>query len=888
MNAPEIRPGIRRLFRLATGRASRDDADEEIRLHLQLRTDQLVREGMTPEAARAEAERRFGPLDEERARMRGSARRREGRTRLREWADGVGQDLRDSVRSLRRDAGFTAFAVLIVALGVGASVTVFSLLNVVLLRPLPFPESRRLVWISNIGDDGVAEWRLQVGHFLDLGTRSRSLDGLAGYYAFYGLGDAALGTGSETQRLTRVPVTCNFFPFLRVKPALGRSFAADECGFGVPPVVMLSHDLWQRQFASDPGIVGRKVTLDNAPAVVIGVLPPSFDFASVFAPGRRVDLFTPFPLTEENNRRGNTLAVVGRLRPGASVEGAREELIGLGKQLTAEFPRRNTLRPRVEALDQRVNGRFRSALALLACAVAAVMLIVSANLSSLQFARASSRQREQAVRLALGAPRGRLIRRALTESLVLTGGGALGGILLAAGGTRALSRLEAFDIPLLGRVSVDGTALGVAALIAVTTGLLIGALPALQAPADVRDGLNDGKRGATRGARHARVRAVLVISEIAAACVLLVGAGLLVRSFARLLDVELGFRPERVEALRIDPATQFADLATANAWYAEALRLVRGVPGVKEAALADLLPFDGDRSWSVAGEGQVYERNQYPQAFIRVVSDSYFKTMGIPVRAGRDFAEGDAPDADRVVVINQTLARTLWPDRDPIGQRVMSGRRPLRVVGLVGSVRHDALDHGFTGEIYFPMRQFGDYAAVNLVVTTELPQSRLSAAVRGALQPLSADLPKNQWRTLQQLIDRVASPRRFVVVLLAGFAGFALVLAALGIYALVSYGVTQRTQEIGIRMALGASAGEVCAGIMGRTLRLAGIGMILGIAAAALLARSLRGLLFGVTPADPISFLGAFLLLGLVAAAGGYFPARRASRVDPGKALRDG
>ncbi|HKG91550.1 MAG TPA: ABC transporter permease [Gemmatimonadaceae bacterium] len=888
MRTPEIRPGIRRLFRLAVRRDPRDEADDEIRLHLRLRVDQLVSEGWTPEAARAEAERRFGPVDEARAHFRHDARRREGRARLREWMDGVRQDLRYAVRTLRRDAGFAAFAMLIVGLGIGACATVFSLVNGVLLRPLPFRDAERLVWISNVADDGVSEWRLQVGHFLDLGARSRSLDGMAGYFAYYGMGDATLSGNGESQRLTRVPVTCNFFPFLGVTPLLGRSFSADECAFGAPGTALLTEALWRRRFASDPAIVGRSLTINDAPVTVIGVLPASFDFASVFAPGGAADLFTPFPLTSETSRRGNTLAAIGRLRPNVPVERARAELVALGARLTAEFPRRNTIRPRVMPLDERVNGRVRPALFVLACAVAAVMLIVSANLSSLQFARVATRRRELAIRLALGAARGRLVRQTLTESLVLAGGGALLGLAITLLGTRLVSRLDAFDIPLLGRVGIDGTALGVVTLAAVVTGLLIGVLPALHSPSDVHDALKDGPRGSTRGGGHARVRAGLVVTEVAAACVLLVASALLIRSFVRVLDVELGFRPAGAAALRIDPAKRFTDQAAENAYYDEALRRVRAIPGVTQAALADLLPFDGDRSWGVAGEGQVYARDQYPQAFIRVVSEGYFRTMGVPILAGRDFAEGDTPETEGVVAVNETLARMLWPDRDPVGQAIMRGARRLRVVALVGDVRHDALEHAFTGELYFPMRQMDDYSAVHLVARTDLPPSGLAASVRAALDPITPDAPKNQWRTLQQLVDKAASPRRFVVLLLGGFAGFALVLAALGIYALVSYGVSQRTQEIGIRMALGASAGHVRGDIMRGSLGLAGTGTLIGVVAAALLVRSLSGMLFGIAWTDPVSFAGAFALLTAVAAAAGYVPARRASRVEPSVALRDG
>jgi predicted permease len=888
MRFSEIRPGVRRLFRLGVRREMQREPDDEIRLHLQLRTDQLIREGMSPADARAEAERRFGSIDDERERFRAVSHRREQRVRLREWLDGVAQDLRYAYRTLRRDAAFTAFALAIVGLGVGANATVFSLINGVLLRPMPFRDPSHLVWISNIGDDGVAEWRFQVNHFLDVGTRNRSLDGMTGYFAYYGIGDVTLSRAGETQRLTRIPVACNFFPFLGVVPAIGRSFTEDECRFGAAPTVLLTDAMWRQRFGADRSIVGRTITLDESPATVIGVLPPTFDFGSVFAPGTSVDLFSAFPLTEENNRRGNTLAVVGRLKPGVSVDRARTDLVALGKQLTEEFPRRNTLRPKPLPLDERVNGKVRPALLVLAGAVAAVMLIVSANLSSLQLARLSARRRELAVRLALGAGRGRLMRQALTESLSLAVGGALLGTVLSFAGTRLVARSTAFDIPLLARVGVDGMALAVIVFVTVATGVLIGILPALHAPSDVNDVLKDGPRGSTRGAGHARVRAALVVTEIATACVLLVASGLLVRSFLRVLDVELGYRPEGAMSLRIDPAKRFTDQSAATAYMDDVLRRVRAIPGVTRAGLTDVLPFGGDRSWAVAGRSQVYDRGQYPEAFIRVVSDGYFATMGISLRSGRDFTESDVDVSERVVIVNETLARTLWPGRDAVGQLIGNGARPQRVIGVVGDVRHGTLEHAFTGELYYPLRQPPDIAALQLVVRTDLPTPGLAASVRAALAPIAPDVGKNEWLPLQQLVDKVASPRRFVVLLLGGFSAFALVLAALGIYALVSYGVSQRTQEIGIRLALGASVRDVRSMIMRTTFVLASNGIVAGSVISVLFVPSLSGMLFGVTWMDPISFGGGLVVLALAAAAAGHFPARRASRVDPSVALSEG
>ncbi|MEP6496151.1 MAG: ABC transporter permease [bacterium] len=888
MRDPEIRPGIRRLFRLVARRDFRDEADDEIRLHLQLRTDQLMHRGFSPDAARQEAERLFGRLNEERTRMRNTTRRRESRLRFRDWLESVGQDVRYAVRTLRRDAGFTLFALLIISFGIGATTTMFSLVNGVLLQPLPFHDASRLVWISNTGDDGIGEWQFQVGNFVDLAARSGTLDGIEGYDASYSsLGRTTLSIGGESERLTRVPVTCHFFPFLGVTPMLGRSFAPEECVADGPRGVLLSYDLWRRDYASDHNVIGRKITINGTPVSVIGVMPESFDFGSIFAPGTKVDMYSNFLLTDQNEGRGNTLTAIGRLKPGASIAAGRTEAAAIGKQLGAQYPRRNAARPKMIPFDEHIHGSVRPALVVLACAVFAVMLIVSANLSSLQLARMSARQREMAVRLALGAANGRLIRQALTESFVLTAGGALLGLSFAYAGTRLLSRLAAFNIPLLDRVGVDGSALAFVAVLTVVTGLLIGVLPALNAPSDVRTGLREGARGSTRSAGHTRIRAALVVSEIAVACMLLVGTSLLIRSFIRLLDVELGFRPERVAALRIDPARTLPDPAASNAYYGEVLRRVRGLPGITQAAVADMLPFSGDRSWSVPGEGQVYEHGA-PEAFIRVVSESYFKTMGIPMRAGRDFTDGDSPQSPPVAAVNQTLAQALWPGRDPIGQAIIQGKTRVVVVALVGDVRHSALEHAFTGELYLPIQQFNDHSQVNLIVDTDLPPSQLTSSVRNAIAPIAGELPKTQWRTLQELIDRVASPRRFVVLLLSGFAIFALVLAALGIYALVSYGVSQRTQEIGIRMALGASAKELVSNVMGRTLQLAAIGIVLGIGGSVILARSLRGLLFGVTASDPVSFLAPFLLLVVVAGAGGYFPARRASRIDPSTALREG
>jgi predicted permease len=802
--------------------------------------------------------------------------------------DSVLQDLRYAFRALRRDAAFATFAILVVGLGVGASSTVFSIVNAVLIRPLPFRNPDRLVWIVNHEENSdLSGQTTQVGHFLDLREQNQSFSDLAAYFAFYGVGDNKLTGQGEPERLSGVPVSANFFQLLGVQPRLGRLFTAEECKWNGPKVVLLGHGLWVRRFASDPGIVGRALTLNDEPVTVVGVLPASFDFASVFAPGSHIDLYFPFPLTAETNRWGNTLAIIGRLKPGAKLPRAQAEAAILSKHLTEAHERdRNDFAARLSFLREHVSGRLRPALLVLACSVGVVMLIVCANLSNLLLARTATRQKEIAIRTALGAGRGRLIRQMLTESVVLSCCGAALGIVLAVAGTRALAHLDAISIPLLQDVRIDAGILGFTLLMAVLTGLIFGLVPALQVRAfSIHDALKDTSRGSTEGKGHTWIRSGLVISEVAFACVLLVGAGLLIRSFLRVLDVNLGFRPERAAAVRVDPSQQHSTQAQHNTYFDEVLRRARDIPGIGAAGLTDALPLGRNRSWGSGVKGVQYPKGQYPDAFVRIVSDGYIKALGIPLIAGRDITERDTPSTELVILINQTMARSLFPGQNAIGQ-IIQPDKDRRVVGIVGDVRHLALEQGAGNEMYIPIRQTGDFASVDLVLRTTLPSAELASAVRAALKSIAPNLPRNDFRTLQQLVDKSVSPRRFVVMLLGGFALFALILAALGIYGVISYSVNQRTQEIGIRMALGASAGDLQARIIMQTLELAVIGMLVGGAASWILARTLSGLLFGLTPGDPVTFLAMLTVLTAVAALAGYFPARRASRIDPMVALR--
>ncbi|HTQ54100.1 MAG TPA: ABC transporter permease [Bryobacteraceae bacterium] len=799
-------------------------------------------------------------------------------------------DLRYTLRTLRRDAGFAIFAMLIIALGIGASSTVFSVLDALLVKPLPFKDPGTLVWIANRTriDGDLSGATLQVGRFLDFRQRNRTFADIAGYFAFYGVGDSKLTGDGEPERLSSVPVSQNFFPLLGVQPQLGRQFTADECKWNGPHVVMLSHGLWVRRFGSDPSIVGRTIRLDNADTTVVGVLPASFDFAAIFAPGTHIDLFAPFPLTRETDRWGNTLAVVGRLKHGAAIGPAQAEADVLGAQITRENPHSNSLDPKLTFLREHVSGRTRPALMVLVCAVAVMMLIVCANLSNLLLARAAARRKEVAIRMALGAPRKRLIRQLLTESLVLTGAGSLFGFALAILAARAVAHLDAFNIPLLTTVNVNPVVLGFTILAALVTGVVLSVAPTLYATL-VAPGFALGQRGSDEGKGHAWARAALVVSEIAFACVLLVGAGLLTRSLLRVLEVDPGFRPESAAAWRVDPDPQYKTQAQQNAYFDEILHTVRAIPGVQSAGLTDVLPLGHNRSWGAGAKGQVYKDADYPTAFVRVVSDGYLQAMGMTLKKGRDFTERDTiTGAVPVMMINETLARRLWPGQDPIGKSIVgdcvNGDR--QVVGVVGDVRHVALEQSSGSEMYMPIRQCQDWGSVDLVVRSTLPLPVMSQRVEAALRPLIPALPRASMRPLTRLVDRALSPRRFVVLLLTGFAAFALVLVSLGIYGVVSYSVTRRTAEIGIRMALGAQGTRVQRQIVTGTLGLAAIGIVIGALASAIAAHALSSLLFGVTFADPSTFVAATLVMLAVAGLAGYLPARRASRIDPMVALR--
>jgi predicted permease len=803
--------------------------------------------------------------------------------------ESIHQDVKYALRGFRREPGMSLIATLILALGIGANTAVFSIVNPLVLRPLPFPESDKLVWIMNTGTTDLSGQTYRVDLFEEFSKNNRSFQELTAYFAFFGFGGQTLTGRGEPERLMAVDVASRFFEVLGVQPARGRLFQPAEHTRGGPRAALLTHGLWQRRFAGDPALVGNAITINGESVTVVGVMPETFDFSSVFTPGTQVDMFVPADL-DVMRPWGNTLAVIGRLRPDVTETEARAEFATLWPQLLAQHkdwsPRWGAV---LKGLKEHVSGRMRRSLDVLWAAVGFVLLIVCANLANLLLARASARNREFAVRLALGADRGRLIRQLLTEGVLLSFVGAALGVPLAFALTAWLTSSATLSVPLLHYVRVDTTALIATAAIAVLTGLLFALVPALKVSARApQAALQEQTRGSVDSARHAWLRRSLVVAEIALAAVLLVGAGLLARSFLQLLDVDLGFEPARAMAARMEfnRETKFEELVVITR---ELTRRVSELPGVEAAGLTDALPLDRNRSWNIYVLGRDYPNNQRPGTFVYVVGPGYIRAMGIPLKAGRDFSDHDLPlpndQAPRAVIINETLARILYPGVDPIGRAAATGGRPLTIVGVVADVRQTSLDEAPVNQMYLAWVQGGG-AGLDLIVRTSQPAASLVPTLRKTLSEVDSRLMATDIRLIENLVDRAVSPRRFIVSLLGGFSLFALILASLGIYGVVSYGVSQQIREIGVRMALGATASDVRRQILSDTLIMALIGIAVGAVVSFALSRVISTLLFATSATDPLTFVLMVVVLATVALIAGYLPARRASRIDPMKALR--
>lgn len=806
------------------------------------------------------------------------------------------QDLGYAWRMLRKNPGFTVVAVLTLALGIGANTAIFSLVNSVILKPLPYKDAERLViiweqnphrgWYQNIVSmANFLDWRRQNHVFTDLAAIDPTSFNLAG------------GAG-EPVEIGGERVTANLFSLLGVQPLRGRAFLSEEDKPGSAPVAVLNYGLWQRRYGGDPALIGKRISLDGESYTVVGVMPAGFSdvYTTYFAVNAQVwvsglDL-------RPNGRTNHAYLALGRLKPGVSLAQAQAEMDAIARGIEQQDPENKGWGVELLSLHDQVVKYSRPALLVLLAAVALVLLIACANLTNLLLARAAGREREIALRTALGANRVRLIRQLLTENLLLAmlGGGL--GIVLAAWGTTALVALTP---PILLQMSPGLESAGISSRVlcyslglALTTGLLFGLLPAYgTSKTDLNESLKEGSRNCTESSRSHRVRGALVVTEFALAVALLVGAGLMIRTLAHLHQVDLGFNPDNVVTLRVPlRGPRYKEPARQVEFFQQLVARIEALPGVRSASVSRGLPMEG---W--AGMEFFTQENpnpppgEQPDANYLVVSPHYFHTMGIPLRKGRAFTDADTRSSEQVVIVSEELARKHWPGQDAIGKRLRAGDEaelPWRtIVGIAGNVRTQGQDVRFVPELYIPLTQYPwALEPRDVVVRAASNPAGLTSAVRREIAALDKDQPVSDVRTLDHVAGEPVAQRQFLMVLLGVFAGLALALAAVGIYGVMTYSVAQRTHEIGIRMALGAEQRDVLKLIVARGLALAVVGVAAGLVAAFTLSRLMASLLYGVRPGDPATLAIVCLTLVAVALAASYIPARRATKVDPMVALR--
>jgi putative ABC transport system permease protein len=802
------------------------------------------------------------------------------------------QDLRYGLRMLAKSPGFTVIALVTLTLGIGATAAIFSVVDAVLLRSLPYREPERLVSVfEDLTDVGFprntpapgnyAEWKKQKQIFGDVAAMTE--------------GDYNLtGREGEPEKLGGVAATQNLFSVLGTKPIIGRVFTPEEDRPGAGDVALISYRLWKRRFGGDPKLIGQAILLNNEKYSVLGVMPPGFSF-----PSRNIDIWTPIAFTSKQlaSLDSHYLLVVGRLQPGVTVEKANAELLVLAKQMARQYPGTNAGIPRffAEPLQESYTHDVRRGLIVLMAAVGFILLIACANIANLLLSRAAARQREIAVRTALGADRGRIVRQLLTESALLALGGGILGVILANWCFSFLKNLIPADLALTVSLKLDFRVLAFAVLVSLASSFLFGLAPALQvSKVDLNDVLKEGGRGSA-GSRRKIFRSLLVVGEVALSLMLLVGSGLLLESFSNLRGLDPGFRSGHVLTMRlVVPDTKYNDFAKRTEFFQRVLERVRILPGVKAAGFTSALPLTWPGGTNgFTPEGMPLKRDVTYDANDRVVTPGYFETMRVPLRRGRLINESDGKDAPPVAVINETMARKFWPGQDPIGKRFknfsVGDNAPwVRIVGITGDVRQMSLSEPPRQEMYFPYWQAKDNWMVprDLVIrTTGDPQS-LAGAARQAVWSIDRDQPVSNVMTLDDLLDEEVAQRRVQAMLLGALAALALILACVGIYGVLSYLVTQRTQEIGVRVALGADAAHVFRTVASQGMGLTAIGIVTGLIASLLLSRLLMSLLFDVNPTDPLTYTGAVVVFATVALLACYIPARRAAKVDPMVALR--
>ncbi|HVE79926.1 MAG TPA: ABC transporter permease [Gemmatimonadaceae bacterium] len=806
--------------------------------------------------------------------------------------DSLLHDVRLALRRLTRTPGFTLVVVLTLALGIGANTAIFSVVDGILLRSLPLRAADELVMMFGASREGAKtedSWYTSYPDYADIRAQNRVFSEMG---AWTRATPSLLSPDAEPTRLRASAVTASLFPLVGVVPALGRVFLPDEEKPGAPKVALLGDALWRQRFGADPRIVGKSVLIDGEPHTVVGVMPAHFQF-----PGQS-QLWLPATEAFSEMARGrHGFGVIARLQPGVTLPAAEREVRAIARRLEDQHPGTNADRTaRLETAEDAIVGDVRPALLVLLGAVAVVLLIACANVANLMLARAAGRGREAAVRSALGAGRGRLVRQYLVESVVLAlAGGALG-LIVALWGVEFLVKAAPPDIPRLEEVGVDARVLGFMLAVALGAGIAVGIVPALHGSrVDLASTLKEGGRG-TVGGRGNRLRRALVVAEVALSVILVAGAALLLRSFQHLRQVDLGFRPQRLLAVQVMlPPSRGSEPEFVTSFFRTLRDRVAALPGVESVALAHAHPLNPNwtSGFAIAGR-DMPPPGQGPEANFRPVSPGYFRTAGIAFARGRDFTDHDVLRAPGVVIINEAFARRYFPGQDPIGQRLErgsawfeGGAATFEIVGLVAGERFN----GPTGEqlpaMYFPHAQY-PFTEMELIIRTKVEPATLTTAVRGEVWRLDRTLPVDNVRTLEEVAAQTVAVPRFNTALLAGFAALALLLAAVGVYGVLSYLVAQRAGEIGVRMALGADAARVLRMVLAEGVLLAGVGVAMGLVAALWTTRLLGSLLFGVSPTDPVTFAAVTLTLAAVAAIASWLPARRATRVDPVVAMRGG
>ena len=890
-----LRPRIRRLFRLAVRRPewAERDVDAELRLHLELRVEQLVANGWARSDAEVEARRRFGPSwDDAVQHLHRSGRAREERLAMRERIESVWRDVRYSLRGLRRSPRFTATAVLTLALGLGSTTVIVSLVDNIVLRPLPYADADRLVVVREIVGrlrNVYPTMAANASHYLEWKRACTQCDGVAAIRrAFYTL----TGDG-DPQRIGGVRVSTNLFAVLRVQPALGRQFRIEEEQEGRDGVIMLSDAFWRRQFGADPSVVGRSVVLNDVAAEVVGVLPPGFTLPTGDALGHQsglpqsIDVYRPLALTQRERTTPGEFdyVAIARLRPGATVQQVRAQLDRVQAEISTREGK-GTLQAAVVPLHQQVVGGAGRPLLLLLAAVGAVLLIVCVNLANLVLVRNAAREHESAVRIALGAGRERLARLVLTESVIVTCVGGALGFMLAHWGLRVLIALAPATLPRIAEVRLDARVIGIGTLLTLVVALGIGALPAMRAGlAAPSEALKAGGRAATNNRAAGRRRALFIGAQVAFSTVLLVGAGLFLASFVRVLRVERGFETDRVLAVDVVLPSRTYSTDTSRAQvYDRMLAAAKEVPGVVGVAVASALPLEGE-SWvnGIRRPEDVGTDAERPTANFRFVSPGYFGVMGTPIREGRVFAENDRTRP--TVIVSQRTARALWPGESAIGKQLDIGfGRNFEVLGVAADVRTSTLEQEGSLVVYVPAWLPPPQGTI--VVRTRGEPGVVAASVRDAIREIDRSVPVPRVRTMEEVVSNTVAARRFQLGLLTLFALLALATASVGIYGVIAQSLASRTREIGVRMALGARPWDVHRLVLREGLTPVALGLAVGVASAYAAARAVRALLFEVQPGDPGTILGVGLLLGTVAVIACVIPSRRVTRTGAAGLLR--